>query len=102
MAVRTKEELLNIIKEHLGDDTSDSALQLVEDISDTYDDLNSHTDGEDWKTRYEQNDADWRKKYRDRFFNAGNTEGDVTDVPEKGEPAEETEPTTFDELFKKE
>lgn len=102
MAVRTKEELLNIIKEHLGDDTSDSALQLVEDVSDTFDDLNSHTDGEDWKTKYEQNDADWRKKYRDRFFNTGNAEGDDKHDSRDEEPDEETEPTTFDELFKKE
>ena len=102
MAVRTKEDLLNLIKERLGDDTSDSALQLVEDVSDTYDDLKSHTDGEDWKTKYEQNDADWRKKYRDRFFNTWNAEGDVTAEHEKDNQPEETEPTTFDELFKKE
>lgn len=102
MAVRTKEDLLNLIKEHLGDDTSDSALQLVEDVSDTIDDLNSHADGEDWKTKYEQNDADWRKKYRDRFFSSGDA-GENGNAGGTGEePDEETEPTTFDDLFKKE
>lgn len=102
MAVRTKDELLNLIKEHLGEDTSDSALQLVEDFSDTIDSLTNNSDGEDWKTKYEQNDADWRKKYRDRFFNTGSAEGDDKAQQKNEESDEPTEPTTFDELFKKE
>ena len=31
--------------------------------------LQISADGEDWKTKYEENDKEWRKKYQDRFFN---------------------------------
>lgn len=102
MAVKTKEEILSLIKDHLGDDTSDTALQLVEDINDTLDSLDKPADSEDWKTKYEQNDAEWRKKYRDRFFNTGSTENEHNEQSEPEEPDEHEDPVTFDDLFKKE
>lgn len=82
MAVRTREEILNSIKEHFGDDTSDSALALVEDLTDTITDFEqkANNDGQNWKQKYEDNDAAWRKKYRDRFFSGGNDDDD--DEPE--------------------
>lgn len=102
MAVKTKEEILSLIKDHLGDDTSDTALQLVEDINDTLDSLEKPADSEDWKTKYEQNDAEWRKKYRDRFFNTGSTDDKPNEPLEPEEPEEPEDPVTFDDLFKKE
>lgn len=102
MAVKTKEEILSLIKDHLGDDTSDSALQLVEDINDTLDSLNKPADDEDWKTKYEQNDAEWRKRYRDRFFNTGSSENEDNEASEEEEPEETNDPVTFEDLFKKE
>lgn len=102
MAVRTKEEILSLIKDHLGEDTSDTALQLVEDVNDTLDSLTNSADSEDWKTRYEQNDAEWRKKYRDRFFNTGSSENEHNEEPEGEEPEETNDPVSFDDLFKKE
>lgn len=82
MAVRTREEILNSIKEHFGDDTSDSTLALVEDLTDTIADFEqkANNDGQNWKQKYEDNDAAWRKKYRDRFFSGGNDDDD--DEPE--------------------
>ena len=35
MAVRTVEEILELIAQRVGDDTSDEALGFIEDISDT-------------------------------------------------------------------
>lgn len=102
MAVKTKEEILSLIKDRLGDDTSDTALQLVEDINDTLDSLEKPADSEDWKTKYEQNDAEWRKKYRDRFFNTGSTDDKPNEPSEPEEPEEPEDPVTFDDLFKKE
>ena len=97
MAVKTMEELMESVRARLGDDQSDEALALLEDISDTYGDMQSRTTGvEDWKKKYETNDAEWRKKYRDRFFNKSNDDDDDSDdgcdKPSK--------PMTFDELFK--
>ena len=102
MAVKTKEEILSLINDHLGDDTSDTALQLIEDVNDTLDSLTASANSEDWRTRYEQNDADWRKRYRDRFFNTG-TDGDDNNPDPHEEPEEEQKnPVSFEELFEKE
>lgn len=94
MAIRTKEEILESIRTRIGDDTSDEALALVEDVSDTMDSL-SNTEGEDWKTKYEENDAAWRQKYRDRFYNSEKNDEDKDD-----EPARQIR--NFEDLFKKE
>ena len=72
MAVRTKDELLEIIKGRIGDDTSDETISFIEDITDTLSDYEgkaTKSDEEDWKTKYEENDKMWREKYRERFFN---------------------------------
>lgn len=93
MAVKTKEELLTAIRAKVGEDSGDETLALIEDISDTIDSMNNN-DKENWKQKYEDNDAAWRQKYRDRFFG---TTGDDDDVEEPEEKA-----LTYDELFKEE
>lgn len=98
MAIKTVEELLESVRTRLGDDQSDEALALLEDISDTYNDMKSHTDGgEDWKKKYEINDAEWRQKYRDRFFNKSNND-DGNDDDNDGD--KNKKPLTFNDLFK--
>lgn len=73
MAVRTVDELLASVKEVVGDAiTSDKGISLLEDITDSY-----KTDGEDWKAKYEENDATWRKRYADRFSGKGEGVGAV-------------------------
>ena len=92
MAVRTTEEILESIKTRVGDSTEDADLEFLEDVTDTLSDLKSKTEGqEDWKTKYEENDKNWRQKYRDRFF----------EKKEQKEEKEEPEtPKTFEDLFK--
>ena len=91
MAIKTIEELMGAVRARVGEDTSDEAIAFVEDVSDT---LASLSNAEDWKKKYEDNDAEWRKRYQDRFFNP--------DKPNDPEPAPDPEPKklTFDELFK--
>lgn len=91
MAIKTIEELMGAVRARVGEDTSDEAIAFVEDVSDT---LASLSNAEDWKKKYEENDAEWRKRYQDRFFNP--------DKPNDPEPAPAPEPKklTFDELFK--
>lgn len=93
MAIKSIEEIMGAVRARVGDDTSDEAIALVEDVSDT---LNSLSSGEDWKKKYEDNDAEWRKKYRDRFFNP--------DKPDDIDPEPDPEPErlTFEKLFKEE
>lgn len=92
MAVRTKDELLGIIKERFGEDTTDETISFVEDITDTlnnFDNKNSVY----WEQKYKDNDEAWRKKYRDRFFNS--SEQDYEDDEE-----EQVKPLTYENLFK--
>lgn len=92
MAVLSFDELIAKIKTKIGEDTSDESIELLEDVTDTF---NANNDGEDWKTKYEENDKEWRKKYIDRFSGSGGNE------PEE-EEEEEEEKATFEDLFKEE
>lgn len=93
MAVRSREELMDILRGKIGDDTSDEAISIVEDFSDTFDDYERRSNV-DWEKRYNENDAEWRKRYRDRFYSS---EGDRR---EDFEEEETTEKKTFEDLFK--
>lgn len=101
MAVRTRDEILSAIRALLGDDTSDDALTIIEDIDDTFRDYETSA-GEDWRARYDELDGQWRKRYRDRFFqkayNEETTPEDVVDDNEE-DLKEESETKSFDELF---
>ena len=100
MPALSKDQLLAKIKERIGEDTSDEALQFIEDVTDTIDDYESKTkDNTDWKKKYEDNDAEWRKKYKDRFFNTP-----AKDEPEKPPEGSDDKPKTYEykDLFKEE
>lgn len=95
MAVRTREELLESIRNRVGEQTDDETISFLEDVTDTLTDLEkrANDDGEDWEQRYKDNDAEWRKKYTERFFS-----GEPTEPTELKD--EETKPKTFEDLFK--
>lgn len=93
MAVRTTEEIMEDIKTRVGDSTEDADLKFLEDVTDTLSDLREKTQGqEDWKTKYEENDKQWREKYRDRFFEKKEEQEEEKEEPET--------PKTFEDLFK--
>ena len=111
--VLTRDELMNRIKEVIGDGVEDRDIALMEDIADTYDDLNTKiTDDTDWKTKYDELeekskndlaelDRGWREKYIARFN--GNVEKD-SDFLENPKDSDETileyeMPKTYEELF---
>lgn len=95
MAVRTREEILTGLRDIMGDSgNSDEGLALLDDVSDTLSDYETRSkDSTDWKQKYEENDASWRQRYHDRFFN---TEANDPDP----EPEPEYKPLTFEALFK--
>lgn len=101
MAIKTRDEILAAIRSRLGDDTSDDALSIIEDIDDTFKDYETRA-GENWKSKYNELDAQWRKRYRDRFFqkpdNEETTPEEVKDDNEK-DLKDESEVKDFDELF---
>lgn len=96
MAIKTKDELIQSLNAVLGDNASDEALALMEDVSDTLDDK-AAKDGVDWEQKYRENDAAWRTRYRDRFMNNDNNA--QPDVDPIINPAS-AERLTFENLFK--
>ena len=91
MAIRTSEEFLAMIKQRVGDSTSDEDISFIEDALDTINSMSQH-ETEIEKLRVENEDL--RKKYRDRFFDP---------KPDKPEPNEsESEKITFESLFTEE
>lgn len=97
MAMLEREKFFERIKERLGEDDSDEALSFLEDVTDTYDDLERRAagDGEDWKGKYEALDGEWRKRYRERFF------GSREEVKEEQEEdvKDDGKTKSFDTLF---
>lgn len=101
MAIRTKEEILELFRNYIGDRADEVTIGLLEDLSDTLSDL----DVEGLKDRLDkaeqellEQDTIWRKKYRDRFFSSVDT-----DAPAKLETTHDldNEPVTkFESLFK--
>lgn len=69
MPVLGKEDFFKRIREQVGDDTSDESIAFIEDVTDTYNALEQSSKDEiDWKLKYEELDENWKKRYRDRFF----------------------------------
>ena len=95
--VKTKEEIMGALRTIIGDGADDTVLELLEDIDDTLSVDNSAAveELEEWKTKYDTLDADWRKRYRDRFY------GDVDETEDKifEEDKMEKSPLTYDSLF---
>ena len=98
MAVKNKEEILEQIKNLLGENDSDDAIQLIEDVSDT---IGEPKDDTDWKAKYEENDKAWRTRYRDRFYGKVDEEDELEKEIDEEEKWKK-EMTNFDELFEEE
>lgn len=104
MAVLNRDEFINKIHERLGDDVSDDAIHFLEDLTDTYNSLEERAngDGENWKKRYEDNDAAWKKRYQMRFFsNNGMSNRDEDSIEETPEDKalKKAETITINDLF---
>lgn len=98
MAVKTREEILESIKARLGEKPDDESILFLENVTDTLDDFEKRAKGDniDWKSKYEENDANWRKKYTERFFSV---EPEPDPKPEP-KPEPDDTPRAFSDLFK--
>lgn len=98
MAVRTRDELMESVRTRFGEDTSDEAIQFIEDLTDTLTELEKN-EGEDWQKKYEENDKMWREKYTNRFYSSDSTQAEtIIDVTESV-VEESEEKKTFEDLF---
>lgn len=96
MAIKSCEELLKSLNSLIGDNSTDENLAILEDLTDTLKDYEEKTaDQTEWKAKYEQNDADWRKKYRERFMS-----GETIKEEQEEDVEKDSKSLTFDSLFK--
>lgn len=96
MAIVSKEDLIKRLSEKFVNDNSDEVIQLTEDLSDTLNYFDSRiNDTEDWKTKFEENDNRWRKKYKDRFLESS----DNSDNESHEQDDDENTNVTFNDLF---
>lgn len=96
MAIKSREDLLKSLNTLIGDNPTDENLAILEDVTDTLKDYEEKTaDQTDWKTTYEQNDAEWRKKYKERFLS-----GETIKDEQEEDVKKDSKPLTFDSLFK--
>ena len=96
MAVLNKEQFLARLQERVGEDTSDEAMTFIEDMTDTFNDMETRSSGqsdEQWKQKYDELDKSWREKYKARFFNS-----DVKDEQEE-DVKDDAEKKTYADLF---
>ena len=110
MAVLNKEDFMKAIKSVVGENPTDELVTFVENMTDTYTDLETKTkDTTDWKSKYEENDKAWKKKYVDRFFNGSSdtdgkkeethsTKETLKDIENEENKNDESE-LTYDGLF---
>ena len=98
MSILSRDEFLQKMKDRIGEDTSDDSLAFLEDMTDTYDDLEKKArgDGKDWKAEAQRIDNEWREKYRNRFYNNDNDDDNDNDNTFGNPPKK----LTFENLFK--
>ena len=102
MSVLTKDEFFATLKATMGEDNSDEQIKVLEDFTDTYNDLESkatNTSDAEWKRKYEENDKMWRDKYTARFFGDTTTTGEEVKDEQKEDVIDDGEKITFDDLF---
>lgn len=102
MAVLSHDDFMNAVKGLAGDSADDSTLTMIENFTDTFNDLEARVnDTTDWKTKYEQNDNEWREKYKSRFFE-GKEGTDSNEVirDQKKDITDDSKDISFDDLFK--
>lgn len=101
--VKTTAEILEQIKTKFADDTSDETLSFIEDVSDTLNEKDSLAGAsEEWKKKFEDNDKQWREKYKSRFFSSTDkgASDPSTDIEDIEKPEEPPKPLEYDDLFK--
>lgn len=98
MAVLSHDDFMNAVKGLAGDSADDNTLAMIENFTDTYNDLEARaSDNTNWQEKYQQNDNEWREKYKARFFE-GNGGTDPTTVMQQQK--EDSKDISFDDLFK--
>ena len=97
-----RDEYFEKVKEIIGDRTDETAIQFIEDFTETYDSLTERAEGgeaEIWKQKLEENDKMWSERYKERFFNGKPPKYKRTETTEIDDNGDYKQNITIDELF---
>ena len=94
--VKTKDEIMEEIRAYIGDRADDQTIALVENISDTIDDYAAHGDYDEKLMAVE---AEWRRKYIDRFMNGGENKNEVEVEKTEDDEKEKAEEIKIEDLY---
>ena len=101
MAILSKDEFMLRLQERIGDDTSDEAMTFIEDMTDTFNDMETRSNNDsnaEWEKKYNDLDASWREKYKARFFD-GESKPSAAKQEQEDDVIEDGKEKTFEDLF---
>ena len=93
--VKTKDEIMEEIRAYIGDRSDDQTISLIENISDTIDDYAAHGDYDEKLMAVE---AEWRRKYIDRFMTGGEKKNEV-EVEKTEDEKDKSEEIKIEDLY---
>lgn len=105
MAILKREDFFSRLESRLSDDKSDDAISFLEDMTDTYNDLENKANSssnEEWEKKYNELDEMWKTRYRHRFFSGDNRKIPTSSDDEFEEDDYKPSNMTIDKLFKNE
>lgn len=94
--VKTKDEIMEEIRAYIGDRADDETIALVENISDTIDDYAAH---DDYDKKLMAVEAEWRRKYIDRFMNGGENTNEDEDAKTDDEEKDNAKEIKIEDLY---
>lgn len=98
--VLNREEFFARLAERTQGDVSDAGLKFLEDMTDTYNDMERRASSADPTEALKELDAQWRRKYTERFFSGDSAK---INIPGTDKPVDDGDFTgaeiTIDELF---
>ncbi|MCM1219521.1 MAG: hypothetical protein NC548_34000 [Lachnospiraceae bacterium] len=98
--VQNKEYIMDKLKGFIGDKNDDETLRIIENFNDTIDEWTKEKPVDDWEKKYHDLDAEWRQKYKDRFFNKETQEKAEEQEQKQSQPLL-PQARDFSELFEK-
>ncbi|MBO7731583.1 MAG: hypothetical protein J6S67_03500 [Methanobrevibacter sp.] len=99
--ILNKEEFFTKLHNKVGSSTSDEDIAFLEDMTDTYNDLEkrSNGDGVNWEQRYHELDESWKAKYKHRFFSGSDVNNPNMRMANSDDNGKDAESITISDLF---
>ena len=107
MPILNRDEFMSRLQSYIGEDTSDETVSFIEDVTDTFNDLESRTvdNSGEWEEKYNQLSAEkdeldksWRERYKARFFD-GIKDGEEAKEDHEEDVKRDGEEVSFEDLF---